>query len=228
METVLKVEDLAKTYGRGASQVNAVRGVSFELAAGEFVAIVGPSGSGKTTLLAMLGGLLTPSSGSIEVNGKDISKMSRSQLARFRGESVGFVFQAGNLLPYLTALENIEVIGSLSSARSVKARAAELIEELGLSGRANAVATELSGGERQRVAIARALVNQPALVLVDEPTASLDSARGEQVVKSLVEEVRTRGTAGIMVTHDMRMAQHAGRVLEMRDGELREGASLAV
>lgn len=222
----LNVVDLSKTYGDGANEVNAVKGVSFRCVAGEFVAIVGPSGSGKTTLLAMIGGLLTPSGGSIEVDGRDISRLSKGEQAAFRRNSVGYVFQANNLLPFLTARENLMVIKSISrgSGKDSEARADRLISELGLEKRTRALASELSGGERQRVAIARALMNDPQFVLVDEPTASLDSERGRQVVESLVEEVKTRDKLGIMVTHDLQMARLADRVLEMHDGELREVA----
>jgi putative ABC transport system ATP-binding protein len=218
----LIVQDLEKVYGEGERAVHAVRGVSFATEPGEFVAIVGPSGSGKTTLLAMVGGLLTPTRGVIQVNGDDIGKLGGRELAEYRRRRVGFVFQSNNLLPYLTARENLLVMpringGGLGAARQ---RADQLLDELGLTPRRNALATELSGGERQRVAIARALMNDPELVLVDEPTASLDSARGRQVVESLIAEVKGRGKLGLMVTHDLAMAELADRVLEMHDGLL--------
>lgn len=224
MTVTLKVSGLDKVYGEGEGSVHAVKNVSFETEPGEFVAVVGPSGSGKTTLLAMIGGLLTPTRGSIEVNGRDIASLGRGRQAAYRRESVGYVFQANNLLPFLTARENLLVMAQITRANRKEAhkRADRLLEELGLTKRANAVATELSGGERQRVAIARALMNDPELVLVDEPTASLDSARGKQVVESLIEEVKSREKLGLMVTHDMAMARLADRVLEMHDGELRQ------
>ncbi|MCC7362809.1 MAG: ABC transporter ATP-binding protein [Dehalococcoidia bacterium] len=228
--TTLRVRDLSKTYGSGEDAVHAVRGVSFESAPGEFLGLVGPSGSGKTTLLAMIGGLLTPTSGSIDVNGLEIGQLSGRQQAAYRRDRIGYVFQSNNLLPYLTARENLMVVRAIGAKGRGAAgqRADQLLEELGLTKRRNALATELSGGERQRVAIARALMNDPDLVLVDEPTASLDSARGKQVVKSLIEEVKGRGKLGIMVTHDLAMAELADRVLEMHDGELtrlREGVA---
>jgi putative ABC transport system ATP-binding protein len=218
----LKVQDLEKVYGEGERAVHAVRGVSFATEPGEFVAIVGPSGSGKTTMLAMIGGLLTPTRGSIEVNGQDIARLKGKELAEYRRRKVGFVFQANNLLPYLTARENLLVMARINGTdlKAAGARADQLLEELGLTARRNALATELSGGERQRVAIARALMNDPELVLVDEPTASLDSARGRQVVESLIAEVKGRDKLGLMVTHDMAMAELADRVLEMHDGLL--------
>lgn len=224
MTVTLRVSGLDKVYGEGEGAVHAVKDVSFETEPGEFVAVVGPSGSGKTTLLAMIGGLLTPTRGTIEVNGRDIATLGRGGQAAYRRESVGYVFQANNLLPFLTARENLLVMAQITRANGKEARqrADRLLEELGLTKRANAVATELSGGERQRVAIARALMNDPQLVLVDEPTASLDSARGTQVVRSLMEEVKSRGKLGLMVTHDMAMARLADRVLEMHDGELRQ------
>ncbi|PFG74192.1 ABC transporter ATP-binding protein [Tepidiforma thermophila] len=222
MSIRLKVQDLDKVYGEGERAVHAVRGVSFETEPGEFVAIVGPSGSGKTTMLAMIGGLLTPTRGSIEVNGQDIARLKGKELAEYRRRKVGFVFQANNLLPYLTARENLLVMARINGTdlKTAGARADQLLEELGLAARRNALATELSGGERQRVAIARALMNDPELVLVDEPTASLDSARGRQVVESLIAEVKGRDKLGLMVTHDMAMAALADRVLEMHDGQL--------
>ena len=222
MSIRLKVQDLEKVYGEGERAVHAVRGVSFATEPGEFVAIVGPSGSGKTTMLAMIGGLLTPTRGSIEVKGQDIARLKGKELAEYRRRKVGFVFQANNLLPYLTARENLLVMARINGTdlKAAGARADQLLEELGLTARRNALATELSGGERQRVAIARALMNDPELVLVDEPTASLDSARGRQVVESLIAEVKGRDKLGLMVTHDMAMAELADRVLEMHDGLL--------
>lgn len=223
----LRVHGLTKTFKSGAEVVHAVRDVSFEAAAGDFVAVVGPSGSGKTTLLAMLGGLLTPTAGTIQVDGRSVEKLRGRQAAAYRRNAVGYVFQANNLIPFLTARENLLVIrqiGGTADGGRARRRADQLLEELGLAARANAIVTELSGGERQRVAIGRALMNDPDLVLVDEPTAALDSARGRQVVGSLMAEVKERDKLGIMVTHDMAMAELADRILEMHDGELGEVA----
>lgn len=227
MPVTLRVTALTKTYGRGEQAVRAVRGVSFATEPGEFVAIVGPSGSGKTTLLAMIGGLLTPTSGSIEVNGRDVSRLTNGQRATYRRKAVGYVFQANNLVTYLTARENLLLMQAISggSRADARRRADQLLEELGITPRANALASELSGGERQRVAIARALMNDPDLVLVDEPTANLDSHRGRQVVSSLIQEVKARGKLGIMVTHDLEMAALADRILELHDGEIRRHIS---
>lgn len=223
-EPILEVIDLCKTYYGAAEPVEAVKGATFSARAGEFLAIVGPSGSGKTTLLAMIGALLTPTSGTIRVDGKSLDRLDARKLAAFRRQRVGFVFQANNLIPYLTARENLLLMADIGGVdrNTAIARADRLLEELGLKHRARALATELSGGERQRVAIARALMNDPALILVDEPTAALDSARGRQVVESLKEEVKSRQKLGIMVTHDLAMAALTDRILEMHDGLLRE------
>jgi putative ABC transport system ATP-binding protein len=221
---VLELRNVTKTYGSGENAVEAVKDVSLSVADGEFLALVGPSGSGKTTLLAMIGALLTPTSGEIVAGGRNLSQLSDGERARFRRDNVGYVFQANNLVPYLTARENLMIARAIGGRGPVNAkeRADELLKELGLEKRASTLVTELSGGERQRVAIGRALMNDPDLILVDEPTASLDSVRGKQVVLSLIDEVKGRGKAGIMVTHDMAMAALADRVLEMHDGELRK------
>lgn len=223
-EPILDVTDLSKVYYGAAEPVEAVRGVTISARSGEFLAIVGPSGSGKSTLLALLGGLLTPTSGTVRVEGVSIGQLDRRRLAAFRRSRVGFVFQSNNLIPYLTARENLLVMADIGGVdrKTARTRADRLLEELGLTHRANALAPELSGGERQRVAIARALMNDPALILVDEPTASLDSARGRQVVESLKAEVKGRGKLCIMVTHDPLMAELTDRIFEMHDGRLRE------
>jgi putative ABC transport system ATP-binding protein len=222
MSATLRVTELSKTYGSGGLTVHAVRDVSFETQSGEFTAIVGPSGSGKTTLLAMIGGLLTPTNGNIRVNDRDITRLAASERARYRRDSVGFVFQANNLIPFLTGRENLLIMSEIGpgNRREANERADRLLDELGLTSRANALATELSGGERQRVAIGRALMRDPLLVLVDEPTANLDSEQGETVVRSLIAEVRGRDKLGIMVTHDMKIAALATVLLEMRDGHV--------
>jgi len=223
MSATLAVTALNKTYGSGALAVHAVRDVSFETQPGDFVAVVGPSGSGKTTLLAMIGGLLTPSSGGIRVNDQEITRLSAAERAAYRRDAVGFVFQANNLIPFLTARENLLIMNEIGSGRRREAadRADRLLDELGLTSRANALATELSGGERQRAAIGRALMRDPLLVLVDEPTANLDSEQGERVVRSLMAEVKARDKLGLMVSHDVRMAALADVILEMRDGHLK-------
>jgi len=222
MSATLAVTDLNKIYGSGALAVHAVRDVSFSTEPGDFVAIVGPSGSGKTTLLAMIGGLLRPTSGSVRVSGQEISRLSGAERARYRRDRVGYVFQTNNLILFLTARENLTIMYEIGpgSRREAASRAEGLLQELGLTARAYALARQLSAGERQRVAIARALMRDPWLILVDEPTANLDSERGEQVVRSLIAEVKGREKLGIMVTHDTRMAALADVILEMRDGHL--------
>lgn len=222
MSATLSVTGLNKTYGSGALAVHAVRDVSFGTEPGDFVAIVGPSGSGKTTLLAMIGGLLRPTSGSIRVSDQEISRLSGGERARYRRDGVGYVFQANNLILFLTARENLTIMYEIGpgSGREAASRADGLLEELGLTSRAHALARQLSAGERQRVAIGRALMRDPWLILVDEPTANLDSELGEQVVRSLIAEVKGREKLGIMVTHDTRMSALADIVLEMRDGHL--------
>jgi putative ABC transport system ATP-binding protein len=219
----LELRGVTKTFGSGDNAVYAVKDVSVDVEKAEFIALIGPSGSGKTTLLAMIGALLTPTSGEIIAKGRRLSELSGGERARYRRDSVGYVFQANNLVPYLTARENLVIARSIGGRGpgAPRERANEVLKELGLEKRADTIVTALSGGERQRVAIGRALMNDPDFILVDEPTASLDSVRGHQVVESLIEEVKGRGKTGIMVTHDLAMAELADRVLEMHDGELR-------
>ncbi|MCB9413199.1 MAG: ABC transporter ATP-binding protein [Actinobacteria bacterium] len=190
---------------------------------GEFVALLGPSGSGKTTLISIIGGLLAPSSGRVTVGDVDVTAMNKKELTAFRAERVGFVFQSANLVPFLTARENLLFVSSLVkgiSRTQANERADQLLSELGLSARAKNLPEQLSGGERQRVAIGRALMNDPDLVLVDEPTAALDTAMGRQVVELLRREIKARGKTGIMVTHDLRMVEYTDRVFEILDGHL--------
>jgi putative ABC transport system ATP-binding protein len=218
----LVAHSLARVYGSGETTVEAVRDASLTVRPGEFVAVVGPSGSGKTTLLAMLGGLLTPTRGRVMIGATDITRLSEAERARFRRERVGFVFQGFNLVPYLTAEQNILAIASISGRLNGEARrrARQLLQELGIRERSDHLPGRLSGGERQRVAIGRALMNDPLLVLVDEPTSNLDSEQGSAVVRSLANEVKVRNKIGVMVTHDRRMLTHVDRVLEMADGRL--------
>jgi len=222
MTLALDVQDLTKVYGAGRTSVTAVNDASFHVGTNEFIALVGPSGSGKTTLLSMVGGLLTPTAGQVTVGDVDLGTLSTKERTKFRASSVGFVFQAFNLVPFLTARENLTMMASISGADKgeIGNRADELLAELGLADRAKNLPEELSGGERQRVAIGRALVTDPDLILVDEPTASLDSERGAQVVELLAETIRGRGKAGIMVTHDLRMVDYTDRSMTISDGQL--------
>ncbi|HYN56808.1 MAG TPA: ABC transporter ATP-binding protein [Motilibacterales bacterium] len=230
---ILTVGAVTKTYGEGHTAVTAVHEASMQVSTGEFVSLLGPSGSGKTTLISMIGGLLTPTSGMIRVGDVAVSDLDSKALTAFRAERVGFVFQSANLVPFLTARENLLWVAGLrkekgrAARRAAGQRADQLLEELGLSARAGNVPEKLSGGERQRVAIGRALMNDPDLVLVDEPTAALDTAMGRQVVQLLRREIKDRGKTGIMVTHDLRMVEYTDRVFEITDGFLELGGDPA-
>lgn len=222
-DALLRVTDVRKVYGEGHTEVVAVADATMAVDEGEFVALLGPSGSGKTTLISIIGGLLSPSTGSVHLGSTDVTQMSKKELTRFRAEKVGFVFQSANLVPFLTARENLMYVSTLVkgiSRSQASQRADQLLEELGLAGRAKNLPEQLSGGERQRVAIGRALMNDPDLVLVDEPTAALDTAMGRQVVEMLRREIKSRGKTGIMVTHDLRMVEYTDRVFEILDGHL--------
>jgi len=218
----LEAIDVVKTYGHGPSAVQAVKGVSFSIRSGEFVALVGPSGSGKTSMLAMLAGLLSPTSGHLIIAGHDIGQMKESARTRFRGRYIGFSFQANNLVPYLNAQENVELMLRLNGKlnRANRTRARELLERLGLGDRLKNRPGQLSGGQQQRVAIARALIHEPEVVLADEPTASLDTERAHQVVQTFADLIHEQNRAGIMVTHDLRMCKYVDRVIQMMDGNV--------
>lgn len=220
--SALEMKEVRKVYGRGETEVVALDHASLTVADDEMVALVGPSGSGKTTLLSIAGGLLGPTDGLVRVGPHEITGYGRRELTRFRRDSVGFVFQGANLVPFLTARENLLVVAELAGNRGkdVERRADRLLEELGLGRRKRNTPGQLSGGERQRVAIGRALMNEPELVLFDEPTSSLDSELGEQVMELIRTEVKGRGTAAIVVTHDTRMTHHADRTVEISDGLL--------
>ena len=221
-EIMIETRDLVKLYGDGA-QVRALDGVDMAIQAGEFVSVMGPSGSGKSTLLNMIGALDRPTSGLVLIDGQDLSTVK--DLDRFRARTVGFVFQMHNLIPTLTSRENIEVPmrGQPIGARARHERSAELLELVGLGGRMDHLPNQLSGGERQRVAVVRALINQPKLLLADEPTGSLDRASAENLARLLAEINAEQGIALVMVTHSPELAGHMGRRLELRDGVLRDG-----
>jgi putative ABC transport system ATP-binding protein len=219
--TVLELCDVVRVHGDGETAVHALRGVSLTVEPGELVAVMGPSGSGKSTLLNLAGGLDAPTSGSVLVEGTDLGGLSRAQLAAVRRRSVGYVFQDFNLIPALTAAENVALPRELDGVRmrEVRRESAAALEEVGLSELADRFPDELSGGQRQRVAIARALVGPRRLVLADEPTGALDSRTGEWVLRLL----RTRcdaGAAGVLVTHEARHAAWADRVVFLRDGAM--------
>ncbi len=218
----LQLVDVRKVYVTGDTEVAAIDHATLTVAADEIVALVGPSGSGKTTLCSIAGGILSATSGQVVVSGQDITGYSERQLSAFRRESVGFVFQSVNLVPFLTARENLLVVDELGkrTGAAAKKRADQLLEELGLSDRAQNMPSQLSGGQRQRVAIGRALMNDPELVLFDEPTSALDSKLGDQVTQLIRHEMKSRGTAAIIVTHDDRITQYADRVVHISDGVL--------
>ena len=213
---------VTKTYVTDFGTINACDNVNLNVAAGEFVALVGPSGSGKTTMLSILAALLKPTAGEVFLDGQDMNRLSENELVTLRREKIGFTFQANNLVPYLTAVENVELMlrlnGRLDKAGTLRAR--ELLARLGLGERLNNLTGQLSGGQQQRVAIARALIHNPSLVLADEPTASLDTERAYQVVETFAGLIHEQQRAGIMVTHDLRMCEFVDRVLQMRDGKL--------
>ncbi len=221
-ETVLEVRDLVKTFLLDGTRINAVDHLSFQIHSGEFVALVGPSGSGKTTLLSILAALLTPSSGEVLIDGHELSGMDERQRVRLRRSRIGFTFQTNNLIPYLTAQENVELMLRLNGRldKVGRLRAEELLARLGLEQRLSSLPAQLSGGQQQRVAIARALIHHPAVVLADEPTASLDTERALQVVQTFATLIHENRRAGIMVTHALRMCKYVDRVLQMRDGKL--------
>ena len=221
-EIALQVRDVVKTFETDTGTINAVDGVSFEVRAGEFVALVGPSGSGKTTMLSILAALLTPTRGQILVDGHDLGSMSEAGRVALRREKIGFTFQSNNLIPFLTALENVELMLRLNNRldRAGRLRSAELLSRLGLAQRLANLPAQMSGGQQQRVAIARALIHSPTLVLADEPTASLDTERAYQVVETFAALIHENQRAGMMVTHDLRMCKFVDRVLQMRDGVL--------
>jgi len=222
---MIALRDVTKTYRIGDASLAAISGVDLEIPKGEFVAVMGPSGSGKSTLLFTIGGLLAPTSGDVQVGSKSIYKLTRKERARFIRANMGFVFQSFELLPYLTALENVAVALYLSDVHHSKhqAMANEALERVGLRGRASHRPSQLSGGEQQRVAVARAIVKNPAILLADEPTGNLDQKTGDGVIRFLLELCRNERLTTVLVTHDQSKARLADRMFLMTDGRLKGG-----
>lgn len=216
------VKDLKKTYSRGDQAVEALRGVNLEIQKGQFVSIMGPSGSGKSTLLHLLGGLDRPTSGSVTLDGQSIEKMTDEDLSVFRRRKLGFIFQFFNLLPTLTAVENVALPMLLDnvSMSEIEPRAKKLLEQIGLGHRMHHTPDQLSGGEMQRVAICRALISDPLMILADEPTGNLDTKTGESVLTVLSKMAKEEGKTIVMVTHDPKAASYGTRLIRVRDGLL--------
>jgi len=222
-EPIISLVDVRKAYQAGRRQVQALDGIDLSITHGEWVAILGPSGCGKSTLLNLLSGIDRASSGEVNVLNSDLTTMSEERIARWRGRSIGIVFQFFQLMPTLTALENVMLPMQINARSSRNSRAQALLERVGIADLAGNFPNELSGGEQQRVAIARALANDPPILLADEPTGNLDSASGQLVLR-LLEETWRDGTTLILVTHDVNVAAYASRVITMRDGAIVEDA----
>jgi putative ABC transport system ATP-binding protein len=220
---LIDIRDITKVYTLGAEQVHALAGVSLGVERGEYVAIMGPSGSGKSTLMNLIGCLDTPSSGSYVLNGKEVARMTDDELAAIRNQEIGFVFQTFNLLPRTSALQQVElplVYGGLSR-KERRDRAIKALTAVGLAERMNHQPNEMSGGQRQRVAIARALINDPSILLADEPTGNLDSGTGAEIM-ALFDDLNSRGNTIVLVTHEEDIAAHARRIVRLKDGKIRD------
>ncbi|ABY44156.1 ABC transporter ATP-binding protein [Bacillus sp. TH22] len=222
MTSLLKLDKVSKVYGEGNTEVTALHPMSLDVKAGEFIGIVGPSGSGKSTLLSIAGALLSPSKGDIYIREQNITKLSEKEMTDIRLKKIGFIFQFANLVPYLNVKEQLLYIAKLKkdNKQESEKRADHLLAAFGLSERKTHYPNQLSGGEKQRVAITRAFMNNPDLILADEPTASLDSKRAREVVEMMKREVKESQKAAIMITHDERMLDVCDRILTLRDGQL--------
>ena len=222
MQQILKTRNLGKTYQSNNQIVEAVKNVSLVVGAGEFIALVGPSGSGKTTLLAMLATLLESTHGNIHVDGQSFSDMNALEKAKFRRQKIGFTFQDNNLVPYLTAIENVDLMLRLNNKYTTSSamRSKEILVRLGLEDQLNSLPSQISKGQQQRIAIARSLIHDPRVVLADEPTASLDTQRAQQVIQIFADLIHEENRVGIMVTHDLRMCKYVDRVIQMVDGSI--------
>jgi putative ABC transport system ATP-binding protein len=219
---MINIENITKVYPMGKRELTVLKGISLNIKQGELVAIMGPSGSGKTTLLNILGCLDTPTSGSYQLEGREVSRLRSGELARIRGEKIGFIFQTFNLLSRLSALANVE-LGMTYAGGVDRKRAIEALAAVGLAERVHHRPIELSGGEQQRVAIARAIAKSPTLFLADEPTGQLDSKSGEEIISILTSLHSEQGITLIMITHDANIASHCQRIIHLRDGEIKTG-----
>jgi putative ABC transport system ATP-binding protein len=225
---MIELRDVSKTVMSGSEPLTILHPLSLQIERGRFLAIVGPSGSGKSTLLGLLAGLDAPTSGSVSIDGVDITKLDEDRLAKLRGEKIGFVFQFFHLIPSLTALENVAVPMEIIGLRDARARAERLLAEVGLTERAHHYPSQLSGGEQQRIALARALANDPPIVLADEPTGNLDTTNGRHIMELLRGIHDRRGTTVVLVTHDAGLASLADTQLVLRDGRVIESVEHAV
>ena len=222
---MIDLREVSKTVTSGSEPLTILHPLTTSIPRGQFVAVVGPSGSGKSTLLGLIAGLDAPTSGSVSIDGVNITRLDEDALARLRGEKIGFVFQFFHLIPSLTAYENIVVPMEIAGVARPRERAERLLEEIGLTGRAHHYPSQLSGGEQQRVALARALANDPPIVLADEPTGNLDTTNGRHILELLQNIHRTRGTTVVLVTHDAELAMLADMRLVLRDGRAVEGVA---
>ncbi len=222
MLPIIQIQNLVKSYGTGSNAVHALTGVSLEVHAGEVLVLMGPSGSGKTTLLSIMGGILSASSGSVQIAGREIVGLPERQLPAIRRQNFGFIFQGFNLFPALTAQENVAIMCNLkgTSGGGAKDKAASLLAQVGLDKKLNAYPADLSGGQKQRVAIARALAGDPAIILADEPTAALDSTSGRTVLEILSGLAKQHGRAVVIVTHDPRVLDYCDRIIHIEDGRV--------
>jgi putative ABC transport system ATP-binding protein len=218
----LQMSEVTKYYAEGSNRIAALDHVSISVEPGEFVAVVGPSGSGKSTFLSIAGALLKASEGDVKLDGNNISTLTAKELSNIRLQEIGFIMQSSNLVPYLNVLDQLLIVKRMSGKvrREDKEFATKLLDELGLGSKLKSLPEELSGGEKQRTAIARALINNPNIILADEPTASLDTKRAHEVVSLIAQEVKSRQKAAIMVTHDERMLEYCDKVYRMQDGQL--------
>ncbi|PYN25397.1 MAG: ABC transporter [Candidatus Rokuibacteriota bacterium] len=222
---MIRIRDLVMRLPSGGRPLTILDGVTLDIGAGEVCAITGPSGSGKSTLLGLVAGLDRPSSGSIAVAGVEITRLAEDALARFRRDTLGYVFQSYHLIPTLTAVENVAAPLEIARAPNALGRARDLLDDVGLADRAHHYPVQLSGGEQQRVALARAVALDPPLLLADEPTGNLDSATGAQIIELLLALKRRRGSTLVLVTHDQALARHADRVVKLHDGRILNGAA---